>query len=310
MNNNRLEPENNTEKNRVTVMSKNNNSIKGLFITRNSGFGRVINKVFVIFSVFLIVLCTGCSNTTGGREETSDTPHGDATGLQPAEGMPAVSSLLIENNITAGDMTVIVRASVNCPQLTLSEKAQSGAEEKINSALKTLAESFLARSGDHADIAGDNYAAALREGLDFNPYIYSGTYQVTYLSEKYVSVLCEFEEYIGGVHSEYDITGMTFDALTGERVKLSGLLATDEAGVSGYISGLFTALIEASPEDFYSDALNSVGGAVNNDYYYLTDTGAVFYLPAYTVSPYSTGIPTVSAAYGELNGWFGVNLSL
>lgn len=253
--------------------------------------------IVLILAAALLAFAYSCksSDTAAPSDNTTDPSSGPA---MPNDGVYDTFDNLVENNLKADDGTVIIRAICAVPSV---EHEDPEICEKINSALKKKAADFVSGADSLRVLAEDNYASFADNAESFQPYSLMGTYEITLLDEKYLSVLFSFSEAIGGFHANESIYGMTFRLSDGATVDLDEVFDSDEESVRSYVSGRFEELIKAAPDNYYGDAVEAVGSYVDMSRFYLTEDGISIFLPVYAIAPYSTGMPEISISYGELS---------
>ena len=113
-------------------------------------------------------------------------------------------------------------------------------------------------------------------------------------AEGYVSVRFTSYQYLGGAHGGSSGFGVVFDEKSGDTVSAEELLGVSKDELNTLLRNELTAMIEASPEMFYPDALELIDTALfAMGTFYLEGTELVFTVPEYEIAPYVSGIQYV-----------------
>lgn len=118
----------------------------------------------------------------------------------------------------------------------------------------------------------------------------------------FLSVLQNSYLYEGGSQSMPYREGHLFRLSDGQEVKLSELSGRTQEDWEKVMRARFAEKIaEGAEGEFYEDALETIKERDMSDAgYYFSETGLVFYLPPYEISPSSTGYVEVEVPFAEL----------
>lgn len=117
----------------------------------------------------------------------------------------------------------------------------------------------------------------------------------------YLSVLTDAYLYEGGAHGMPYREGRVFRLADGQEVALSDLTDKTQEDWEKLLRARFADRVAQGEEgDFYEDAMDLIKERDMSDVgYYFTETGIIFYLSPYEISPYSTGYVEVEIPYEE-----------
>lgn len=188
------------------------------------------------------------------------------------------------------------------PQL----KKEQGNAEKINATIIKLYEKMIERASKEIK---DNYTeeesnnTEIQEGNSPYGYTDEAGYTVTYNTDRYLSLLIDGYNYMGGAHGMPYREVLIFNLETGEEVKADQLFAIDKAEFQQKKIAAFEAAIKKEPEMFWEDALEIVKSTKDfyEKGYYLTDQGVVFYYNPYDLAPYAAGFVEVTVPYSDIS---------
>jgi len=164
--------------------------------------------------------------------------------------------------------------------------------DKLNASLDTILREYQANAMSYQAEADEMRALG-----SIAPYEFDLDAEVLLSDEKYISIRFTDYTYLGGAHGSTAVCGAIYDAESGER-----LLPEDILGVSGIelmtvVSEELTAMIEASPEEFYPDALELIEtvlfGGISC---YIEGNELVFPIQEYEIAPYAAGVQYVRIA--------------
>ncbi|MDO4293261.1 MAG: DUF3298 domain-containing protein [Eubacteriales bacterium] len=192
-------------------------------------------------------------------------------------------------------------------QLRLSWPVLSGTSEgieRINLFFEEWAQGKLEEYEEDAESTRQSALEVYRESRDAG---WAGPwgeeYQVGSVGacRDYVSVLLDSYLYEGGAHSMPYREDYAFRISDGERMELEDMTERSKREWRVLLRDRFLQKIgEGRASDYYVDAEEILRTAqLEESGYYFTDTGIVFYLPPYTVAPYSTGYVEVEIPFEE-----------
>lgn len=187
--------------------------------------------------------------------------------------------------LKADDGTIVLSFHMDFPPISNpgSDKIQKTLEEEA----KKFAEDFIDEYGEKAK---KDYEREKEKGLNFLPYSFVGSYEMTRDDSKFVSFYGMSSQYMGDSQKTRGCFSHTFNAKSGEKVELFTLIADTKNEMEDFWISSFGALIGESPSNFYPDAKKRLEECMDEVGYYLTKDGIGFYLPPETIAPNETGI--------------------
>lgn len=210
---------------------------------------------------------------------------GQATGL--------VASLAVRekqpNSINITKQTIektIPEANIKVEYPQVSGLKNRAAEQKINTLLKTKAETFVANSIKEAKMN--------QPSPNGSTYEYLGNYKVTYNENGVLSLLLETYSYTGGAHGITVREGLTFRLSDGKVLTLDELLRANPNYRSVVDPAIAKKLVET---EGYFGNFKTIGP---NPSYYVKDQGVVIFFQLYDYLPYVSGFPEFYFSFAEL----------
>jgi hypothetical protein len=134
------------------------------------------------------------------------------------------------------------------------------------------------------------------------PVIVEMHYRITYHTETHLSILLEEYENQGGAHGISYRQSLIFSTKTGERLNGPEVFEASAETVKHEKEKAFLSEIEQTPEFFWENAKQTIqedGGAQNNSFY-LTKDGVVFYYAPYELAPYAVGYVEATVPFDKL----------
>jgi len=263
-------------------------------------------KIILLF-IITVICFTSCNSVTGYDKHTFDsTVKTNAVTVNTADlKEPTIVTEYKEQLLYADDGTVVVKANVNYPKVYYPDGFEILADN-FNKACETYADSILSSCKDYYDIALGSYDLSKNDGRQFIPFSYNVKFETTYFKNRIISVILTLEEYVGSSHFNYSITPIIFDLSCDESLSATTFLNSDILSITNYIRELFIKSIKNDPSMYFSGAENSLYDAINIKNYYLSEEGITFFVPTYSIAPYSSGIPKVTASREEIKNIFGI----
>ena len=129
--------------------------------------------------------------------------------------------------------------------------------------------------------------------------------EVTWSDDDYFSV--GVTNYIYPYHAAHGMayrTHYVMDRRSGERLELEDILRTDPEEFSETAADALETMIRQEPEEFYEDAAETIDDLdlLHRDFY-LTNEGIVLQFDQYEIAPRSSGMPTVTIPYEDVELW-------
>ena len=190
---------------------------------------------------------------------------------------------------TAPDGTVVLNIELRCDEVTTG----SG-KAAINGAMANetygQGQAFLQA---YQQKALADYKA---NPESFQPYYYMGGYTLMREQGNYASFLAAVS-FHDGEEEAVQYFSHTYDMKTGKEVDLDDLVTDSREDLEYLWLASFTALIDAEPDEFYSNAEKKLEKNLNEVDFYLTEDGIVFYLSPGIIAPPETGAVSFEITY-------------
>ncbi len=246
----------------------------------------------------ILILLFGCHNETLEQQVVKNTT--------PTEDIDEPTELVIETKILQEEVTdesgtVLLKGEIQYPAIRHAETSP---------VLTALNEQFAQAAQDYAKTLHDAekkemaQSALIKEGNDFQPFVYQRTFQVTYNANGLLSLLVLSAEHTDGIRLQQKREGQTFCVQTGTLLTWDDFLAgTATENLQLALDG-FATQIAADPTAYISNAtaLLAEQGAAQLEFY-LTADALVFFLPENLIGPTAMGFPEWRLAYATENVW-------
>lgn len=207
----------------------------------------------------------------------------------------------------ADDGTTIVEGYYENPSLTDAEVNEN------YKALRIALEEWALEQDELFWQTMDRYEENARELLDtlgtnfFTTYSTDREIEYTRVDNVVVSFRVLYSDYMGGAHGNYGYGGITFDAVSGERLSLSDLM-TDEAAMEQFCNVAADYCV-ANVKEQYLEELNdnyeacirsklSFGSETQN--WYLDAAGITIVCNPYEIAPYYIGPVFITIPYEKV----------
>lgn len=163
-------------------------------------------------------------------------------------------------------------------------KGNKKSYKKINNYLRKIQSKYV------------SYFLNLSNDIDADaPYSYHvrSIKNLKYNKGNIVSIKETYDDYTGGAHGINLIKGYTFNLKTGKRINISKV-SKYKAKIKSKIVSKFRRKIEAYPDNYFEDALQTVKNQRLKDYnYYLKDNYMYVIFNPYEIAPYASGIQKI-----------------
>lgn len=139
----------------------------------------------------------------------------------------------------------------------------------------------------------------------FYAYSYDLGYNILYNDNGILCIILNGYEYSGGVHGFPIKETYTFDLATGNVLKISDLITTDDYTFASYAFDEFSRMIEEAETYFWDGAPNTVIedlSNLNNVDFYVDDNGICVYYFPYELASYADGFIEIKIPYSG-NEW-------
>ena len=162
-------------------------------------------------------------------------------------------------------------------------KGNKKSYKKINNYLKKIQSEYVSNILNYAkDIAPDSESYHVRSIL-----------KLTYNKGNIVSIKETYDDYTGGAHGINLTKGYTFNLKTGKRINISKV-SKYKTKIKSKIVSKFRRKIEAYPDNYFEDALQTVKNQRLKDYnYYLKDSYMYVIFNPYEIAPYAGGVQKI-----------------
>lgn len=223
------------------------------------------------------------SGAEGDGSKQGNSAGGGAADPERQEWTPevTVSETVKTERSDESDGTTLLSFSYNTVTVTIpgNEAAAEAIQAELDARLAELQETANELVEERA---ADEY-------FDLEYYL-SGTYTLTRADSGVISLRYEVTQYLGGAHQSCEISGVSFDTATGERLTLAALgEGVQEAAVE--TCQLLTQKVADANEDFFFDGyLEGVESSVVTDNtFWLTADGIAFIDNEYVLQAYALG---------------------
>lgn len=144
---------------------------------------------------------------------------------------------------------------------------------------------------DYKDIR-ELRSAALENEIPPNlSYAYDHTFEVTFLTNHFLSILENTYQYAGGVQPDTFYQAHTFSLQTGKEVTLENLFLKPKADTEKRIRVFLIQKINKNLDDFYPDAADTISNMpLESFHFYLDKNGITIFFNPFEISPYAGGI--------------------
>lgn len=229
----------------------------------------------------------GYTVTIQSNGQAAALPTGTPTGTaQAVQGAPEIGGFSAE--VRAEDGTAVLSVKLECDTL----EGIAGAE-RINTLMAEAAfaegQGFLRA---YCDAALRAYAAQ-PEG--FQPYYYVGSYRLMREKPDYISFLASLSRSTGAAETA-QYASYTYSA-AGREVSPAEIFDDSQSELEELWRAGFLAMLAEEPDAFYKDAETRLERSLGSVGFYLTESGAVFYLPPETIAPAEAGLVAFEVPY-------------
>lgn len=207
------------------------------------------------------------------------------------ENTTAVVYYEFKKDYTSDGAEVLGSLKFTIPQLTM----RSAGAGKINEDILKYFEERLDEM--------DETAEGLSGGEDMTePYTLEIGYEMTYLDENRICLLLSGYEYSGGAHGMPFRKALIYDLKSGEELEAEDLFDVSEDEFGAAFTAAFEARMAESPDDYWADAMDYVkeGASFDNEDFYLTESGTVFYFEPYVLAAYVFGYIEAEVPYSSV----------
>ena len=236
----------------------------------------------------------GCAVSWDGIGYVVDiTSEGNAPAVKPQEpsynGQSTPLSGGYASSVKAPDGTVVLNVELRCDEVTTGNGRTA-----INGAMANetygQGQAFLQAYQQKA------LAEYQADPNAFQPYYYMGSYTLMREQGGYASFLAAVS-FHDGEEEAVQYFSHTYNLTTGREVALDDLVSDSSEDLEYLWLASFTALIDAEPDEFYSNAEKKLEKNLDEVDFYLTEDGIVFYLSPGIIAPPETGAVSFEITY-------------
>lgn len=232
--------------------------------------GVFMKKICVLLLVCLFLFSlTGCSEPgvdSFGNEgsEKLETTTEETTEEKSSEGEPLVYTMKEETiEFPLSDGTLYYRNIVKYPYF----EGDSGVEKTLNDRYSEIIENFKNNDTDF-----DKAYEESKEWATTNPPYYDDIEaEVSYNENGVISIKETSVMFSGGLHAYYEISGITYDTVTGKELKYTDILKDSESEIDKALSSAMEKALGYEANDYMLSSLKTYSG------YVLCDEGLCFY---------------------------------
>lgn len=275
------------------------------YIYSFNGVIHVKKTISLMLALTLTLALSACGTPAASPSAAPTAPAASPTPTAEPDGIFTVETDLYNEIFTADDGTELLDASYSMPLLS---GGAEGAAEKINTALSARKELFMS-SEEEGAMSVTNMLKTAKETIELNGSLGSSMYGLehSFSVARCDGALISFKNsdyaFSGGAHGFTGFTGQSFNAVTGEELKLDDLSADGaalrdfclrrvselaaEVGVDG---GLF--------EGYEEYLVNNI----EDGFWYFSEEGLTFIYNAYDIGSYAAGPFEFTIPYAELSG--------
>lgn len=122
-------------------------------------------------------------------------------------------------------------------------------------------------------------------------YAYDHTFEVTLLTDHFLSILENDYQYAGGAQPDTSSKAHTFSLQTGRELTLESLFIKPRADIEKQIKAYIIEEIKKHPDDYYPDAAFTISNmSLDNFQFFLNKEGITIFFNPFEISPYARGI--------------------
>ncbi len=243
-----------------------------------------MKKTFLLFllipAIFLVISCGGSEEAGPAGEVEKITVETEPAGeVEEVEKITVEKRCLVEQDNEEAEILLEVPVLSGLPDRSLQERINQDFEKKAldfqNESLEPLAE----------------YREEMEEnGLDPNPFVVHTTFTVPFNQRGLLSINTTYYSYQGGAHGYTSMETLNLDINTGKILRLEDFFEPGE-DYQRIILEEIHRQIEASPENFFEDARETLSTIPQDQPFYIGDGYIVVYFDLYYLAPYAYGMP-------------------
>lgn len=168
-------------------------------------------------------------------------------------------------------------------------------QKKINNSIES---DILEFKKQMEEAAKEAYERAKREGREFEPYVISTIYELTYNEDDIVSISIIYHEYINKANY-YIRTAYNYNIESGKSLSIGDIFKESV----DYISILNKAVrnyIQRNPQSFAPDALEEFEGIKIDQPFFLENKSIAMFFGFHQIAPRAAEIPIIKVPFSDL----------
>lgn len=273
-----------------------------------------------LFTLLGILIC-GCTakdvSTEATTEETmAETPESESlmdtesytTETQESFTSEGISFYDLQESSSfyakSDDSVCVLDASAVYPVITIPERPE--VSDKINDAITARLDSFLSFEEENSSYASEEYEMLKDENnYNFEPYTASLSYVMKRCDSQIISLVFSQDDYTGGAHGNHWSYGLTFDAATGDSLRLEALGENSSEFYQMLLEQLTSQSESTAYENFIFDDFSADIEASllkDSEVWYFDSSGLTFISNPYVLGSYAAGTFEFNIPYSELTG--------
>ncbi len=238
------------------------------------------------------------SGTTAAPQSTAPQPVQD-----PQEKVPMICLALptLQYSVYAEDGTLLFYHTYPSPVFQFEDTAVA---EKVLLDLLNRIDAVNSEVSRIREDAKDSYPPQ-DAAFPSTPYFVKINYRAERIDRNLLSLSGEQIFYQGAVHPECSPVSLTYDLVTGNRLKLQDILSDDFSPET--LCELVLEALSPKAEELYGEYAAIITDRfsqawLDNGDWYLSGQGLCFYFTPYEIAPFSAGIVTAEIPYEKLSG--------
>lgn len=259
-------------------------------------------KKYTALLLALAVLCAGCTGAPAANTDVTTTAPTEQTTQAATE--PGIT----QEDMSAVALPATVETLTDAEGKTLftsTSQSMSLVVPDPDVADKIIID-FLTRQ-DTLSGAAEDVKAAAADNTGKDPYFYNALFEPKRIDHNVLSLSGSVVSWSGGSHPNYNCIFASYDMVTGDVLTLGSILThEDQAEALGelVIEAIGQIQQEKGIWDGYEETIRDrfAGNVSYDESWYFDSTGLCFSFPPYAISPYSSGIVTVTVPYEKLVG--------
>ncbi len=163
----------------------------------------------------------------------------------------------------------------------------------------SLGQAYLNQASETASYAEADYDIAQTTDYRFLAYSEEATYEIAYQTENTVSFVRAFYSHTGGAYPSTFQFSEQFDLYSGDRLHFDDFFSDPDQARSRVLR--FITDVTEGYEGYDGYYLDELETRFQEDNFYLTPEGYVFYFQEGDIGPHATGIPEFAIPYTDLS---------